>query len=292
MLNTLLDKDKSDAGPLIQKNDMLARQLILSIPAIVLIIYCFINHYMTLIAVAISVFFVAVSHLPIKFSSWKWLRLFLLSVLFYAFLYHMFPGFNHVRLNNISVSDSTSISLWIYIDLALVLATFSLTFFIKDHRYKTTHIEQADVQVIQLLTPKHRSKVIVNCWMLSMLLFTSLYLYFNLGTIQLKYPLNWEVWFALSLLITALSQEFFIRGELQYSLTENYGLIGVVIASAIGGMFFYAVDPRLGIIMAAVGMISGYAYYRTQLIISSILINISILIFHILFLSYPYNFEK
>lgn len=274
--------------------DVYLRQFVLSLPALILVIYGFVQTYLDAIGVLISISFVVVAHIPFNWCHWEKIRILILSSFFCAFLYHLLPGFNHLVLyTDMGISIRVKTTLWLYVDLALIVATFGLTFFVKDQRYKSFPVHHCAAQFIQILTPKYRSKVIVNCWVMAMTLYLVLFFYFDLGTFELKAPQEALVhWFLVSLLITTLSQEFFIRGELQYYLTSHLGLLGVVLASLIGGLFYYPISPTLALIMSVIGLCSGYAYYKTQLIVSSVVINISILLVHLIFLTYPTNFTS
>ena len=287
-------------NPAIQEQEMLSnnqsevyvRQFILALPGIAYIIYAFLNAYMTLIGAFLACGFVVVAHFPFTWGHWEKVRLFILCGFFYAFLYHLLPGFNHQLLYaDLGISVNSETNLWLHVDLVLIVATFGLTFFVKDQRYKSIPVHHCAVQFIQILTPKYRSKIILNCWLMALTVFVGLFFYFNLGTFELKVPTEiWIHWFVVSLFITTLSQEFFIRGELQYYFTSHFGLLGVIIASVVGGLFYLPISPVLAFIMCAIGLCTGYAYYKTQLIVSSILIHISILITHFCFLTYPFNF--
>lgn len=265
------------------------QQFFVSFPAIVFISYCLINNLMDAIGVIISCVFVVIAHFPFTLKNWALIRLFLLSFIVYAFLFNWFPGFQNVPIwNNREISLGINSNLWVPIDLGLVVVTFVLTFFIKDQRYKVVDVQGSQLQFIQFLTPKYRSKIIVNSWFMAITSFLGLYFYFELGTIDLKFPYRWEYWLAVTLFITTLSQEFFFRGELQYYFTSKFGALGVVLASIVFGSFYLAISLEVALIMFAIGLCSGYSYYKTQLIVSSILIHISVLILHFFFLTYPF----
>jgi membrane protease YdiL (CAAX protease family) len=270
-------------------SDVFVQQFFVSLPAIIYIIYCAINHLMDFVGVAISLVFVAVAHFPTNWRFWPWLRLLVLTIFVYAFIFNLLPGFNSVPLwIDREVSPGLASDLWVRIDTALIVCTFLLTFFIKDQHFKVVNIQESHIQMVQHLTPQYRSQIIINCWTMAMVSFVILYFYFHMGEVDFKLPKNWEYWFAVNLLVTTLAQEFFFRGELQYKLTNKYGFLGVLLASTIFGLLYLSVSLKVACIMAVVGLCSGYCYYRTQLIIASVLINFSVLTVHFFFLTYPY----
>lgn len=272
--------------------DDIVKQVALAIPALLFVIYSVFEQYMTPLGVVVSLSFILVAHFPFQWIHWPPLRMTILCGFFFGYLYHLLPGYNHHLLErDLGVVAWGSSSLRVYVDLVLVIATFSLTFFRKDRRFKVIDVEQSSVQFIQMLTPKYRSKIIMNCWTMAITLFLGMFFFFNLGTIDLKLPNNEVIsWFAISLLVTGMSHEFFMRGELQYFLTTKLGLLGVALSSMVSGLFFLPVSPVYAFMVLVTSLCSGYAYYKSQLIVAAVVINISISITHFFFLTYPFNF--
>lgn len=209
-----------------------------------------------------------------------YLLLFLLAVLVGAIILHKMPGFNNeIILNKITISNiSKTYTAYFNVDKIFCgLILYTGTSLIINERFLDKYAAKQTLLIglaciLVLLTPA---------------LLTG-YVKFNP-----KIPKVLPLWMLNNFLFVCFTEEVIFRGFLQNILiawlpkSTKFVILAIVTTSIMFGLYHYRDGTIFMALSAIAGLFYGYAYFRTQRILSAMLVHFALNLTHILLFTYP-----
>lgn len=200
-----------------------------------------------------------------------------ISVCFAAFAFHKVPGFfNVIAISNLQLSKS-SIPFSMYLNFDKVMPALII-------------FAMSDLPILE----RSKSDGAVRYTLFSLLsciaIIITLVLISGYVLFEPKLPDILLIWIINNLFFICFSEEVFFRGFLQRTLQNllpKQQMLALVIASLIFGTAHFQGGLTYVILSSTCGFFYGYAYYKTNKILCSMIVHFALNLSHLLLFTYP-----
>ena len=260
------------------------------LPAIIFTLYSLSANFLTPVGVVICLIFILAVHLPVTWKYLQTIRIAIMLLFSISLLMHLLPGFKNLPIwldRTISVGSKPH-DLYLYFDVLLIVLTLLPAQIVKEQPWKVTSIHNTDLVVVQHIHPHLIGKITVSFAAITIASCILLVLYLKLATLDFKLPSYWEYWLG-CLFVMVAGLELVFRGMIQPIITARLRLFGVVFSALIFSLFFFPFGMHYMSLCFLLGLGTGYVYYKTQTILSSILIHYLLIALFFFTLSFPFK---
>lgn len=255
----------------------------LTIPAIVFVLWSYISQYVDILALFACLTLILIYSFPTTRIITKTISLISLFLLLYLFIHHLIPGFNPLIMDYINNDKSIHTSTNIWTESIFLIFLLTPGYFIKNHRWKVSHIDESDIQIIHYLSPKYVSYVISY----SLLIIISLSLFlaekFELSQIHLQFPSYIDTGKIVYLLFSATLIEL-IRGNIQHYFTHSLKWLAIFPTSFLMTLLIIPNDLNFLAYAFIINLTYSFTLYKTNYIFSTIIIHFisNVILFYLL----------
>ncbi|MCC8377708.1 MAG: CPBP family intramembrane metalloprotease [Rickettsia endosymbiont of Graphium doson] len=201
----------------------------------------------------------------------------LISVCFAVFAFHKVPGFfNVIAISNLQLSKA-SMPFSMYLNFDKVMP--ALIIFAMSDLSILEHSKSEGVV-------KYTSFSLLSC----IAIIITLVLVSGYVLFEPKLPDILLIWMINNFFFVCFSEEVFFRGFIQRTLQNllpKQQMLALVIASLIFGVAHFQGGLTYVILSSTCGFFYGYAYYKTNKILCSMMVHFGLNLSHLLFFTYP-----
>ncbi|KJV92317.1 CAAX protease self-immunity family protein [Rickettsia bellii str. RML Mogi] len=201
----------------------------------------------------------------------------LLSVCFAVFAFHKVPGFfNVIAISNLQLSKA-SMPFSMYLNFDKVMPALII-------------FAMSDLSILE----RSKSERVVKYTLFSLLsciaIIITLVLVSGYVLFEPKLPDILLIWMINNFFFVCFSEEVFFRGFIQKTLQNllpKQQMLALVIASLIFGVAHFQGGLTYVILSSTCGFFYGYAYYKTNKILCSMMVHFGLNLSHLLLFTYP-----
>lgn len=200
-----------------------------------------------------------------------------ISVCFVGFAFHKVPGFfNILAIDKVQLSElSVPFTMYLNFDKVMpALIIFSLS----------------DLYILEKQENSGTVKYTLLSLLLCIMIIMALSLISGYVLFEPKIPSILPIWAINNFFFVCIAEEVFFRGFLQRTLQnflKNQQIIAVIIASLIFGVAHFQGGLIYIGLSAICGFFYGYAYYKTNKILCSMIVHCGLNLCHLLLFTYP-----
>ncbi len=221
--------------------------------------------------------FFSITYLHYNYKKVRWVSLAFMLGLTLAMMLHKLPGFNnHLALDQVQISAlSKPYTMYFNFDKCIAaLILFALSGLVKSEKVPN---KTALLQTLNILL----------CCIVVIILPSLLIGYVKF---DIKIPSILGIWIFNNFLFVCFAEEVLFRGIIQKKLQQDLKLnpyLAITITSVLFGLAHFKGGITYVILATICGMFYGYAYFKTNRILCSMLVHFGLNLVHFIFFTYP-----